>query len=1373
MPDYKDWKLRMKKLYIITFILFSASLAFAQAPTAAWINAFGSAGDDMAQTVATDPSGNVYVAGSFKGTVDFDPTAGTVTRIAAGSSTDGFVAKYNSAGALQWAISVGGPSDEVIYGVAADAAGVYVTGYFSGLADFDPSGTVVNRTSVGFSDIFIAKYSAATGQLVFVNAIGSTENDYGAGLALDANSNIYVTGAFQGTADFDPSGGSNEQLAWGDYDMFLAKYNGSGGHLWAVDLGSTSADGGRAVYTDGSDVWVAGSYAGTFYADPNDYSVYATNLGGEDGYFGRYDASTGALEWGAYIRSSGDDIVTAIWADASSLYTAGQYSGSASMYGDTGTSKTVNSNGLTDGFVAKHTIADMKLSWINSIGGTGGEYVNWMIADAGSVYITGAFSSSMDVDPSPTGTATLNPASLDYDIFMAKYNGATGGYSTSFNMGSTLHDEATSMAMYSGVIYVAGIFQGTVDLDPSGISNSKTSAGLFDSFVTRFNPVEPAASPSALTFPGTTAVSTGVSFTAASGYPDGYISILRSQAAPTSAPVDGITYANGAPLGNGTVMLTSPATSYNLISLTPSTTYYISVYSYNGSGALINYRAAGLTNNFATPAIAAEPGASPTLFVGSAITTSSFNVAYTAAVGPPEGYIAVRSAGTTPTTDPSDGANYTVGAPLGNGTIAFVGSGVTFNETGLAQGTQYFYKIYSYNGSGGSINYRTSESLVGNITTNGSAEPGANPTNLIFSEVGSTAIDYEFTAGAGTNIAGHVGIRRDGTAPTFIPTDGIPLTVGSTNSDGSVVDFVGPETDGFVEGLDPATTYYYAIYAYNGSGSNINYRQTSPLTGSVTTTEVPDDEIPPVVVDNTASTVAPGATVKVTASITDNIEVTGAYVEFYPINTGESGYGYGDLVKGNGNTWEYTIPAQYNTEQGVEYNIYAYDEAGNSGGTGWKQVLVTHPGEGLVIVSSLTGSASSDYRIISIPLDLAKKSVNDVFSDDLGPLDKSKYRLFRYANNTVTELSSGSNIEIGKGYWFIATNARNIDTGSGTTVNAGIGKPVTIPITNGWNQIGNPFNANIPWANIADDANNDDVTMGNLRVFKGSFQNGNDLEKYSGGFVMVQDDGDGSLTIPIVINDRRSAPEPENFAQSIDSDTWAVDFALKSGEISNNFGGFGMHPNANEQNDRYDDFTLPRFMDYLELNYNKTLFGSAFTKDIVPTSDQYSWEFQVESNLSDDFMELTWDNSFFGNSDRQLVLWDVEQQRAIDMRADSRYAFQRGQSGAFKVFFGSEDFVKTETTPYRPVFHSASPVPSSGNVTLAFSVPETGNRVSTNISIYNLMGQKVANLVDKPLNGGYQEAVWNIEAGTKPAAGMYISVLKFGDTTLQKRLIIR
>jgi hypothetical protein len=326
---------------------------------------------------------------------------------------------------------------------------------------------------------------------------------------------------------------------------------------------------------------------------------------------------------------------------------------------------------------------------------------------------------------------------------------------------------------------------------------------------------------------------------------------------------------------------------------------------------------------------------------------------------------------------------------------------------------------------------------------------------------------------------------------------------------------------------------------------------------------------------------------------------------------------------------------------------------------------------------------------------------------------------------------------------------------------------------NGWNLIGNPFITSVDAATVATHEDNSDKTFGDFKTYEGSFVTATQLKPMSGGFVMIQAAGNGQLRIPAYSTGRISAPSPVNFKQAIASGTWSVDLLVKSGSFTNSFAGFGMHPDASEQNDKYDDFTLPRFLDYLELNYNKQLYGSAFTKDIVPTSPQHVWEFEVESNLSDEVIEMTWDNAYFGNTDQELVLWDVGQQRAIDMKTDNRYSFERSLSRSFRVLFGSPEFVSKETQPFRPVFHSVSPVPSAGNVTFAFSVPESGGQVKTSLVIYNMMGQKVADLVDGALPAGYQQAQWNIEDSAKPAVGVYISVLKFGETTLQKRLIIK
>ena len=85
-------------------------------------------------------------------------------------------------------------------GVAVDSSGnVVVVGSFLGNVDF---GGVILQSASSSPDIFLAKYSAATGQLVWARGFGSTGVDAGNGVAVDGNGNIIMTGLFRGTVDF-------------------------------------------------------------------------------------------------------------------------------------------------------------------------------------------------------------------------------------------------------------------------------------------------------------------------------------------------------------------------------------------------------------------------------------------------------------------------------------------------------------------------------------------------------------------------------------------------------------------------------------------------------------------------------------------------------------------------------------------------------------------------------------------------------------------------------------------------------------------------------------------------------------------------------------------------------------------------------------------------------------------------------------------------------------------------------------------------------------------------------------------------------------------------------------------------------------------
>src|SRR5215212_6451352 len=143
----------MKKVILFMGYLVGIS-ASAQSPTFVWAKGIGANGYDEGSSVIVDTSGNVYTAGYFGGTVDFDPGPAIFNLTSAGLS-DIFISKFDAAGNFVWAKSMGGTSDDIATTITIDVSGnIYTSGYFWGTSDFDPGVTTFNLTSGGNEDIF-------------------------------------------------------------------------------------------------------------------------------------------------------------------------------------------------------------------------------------------------------------------------------------------------------------------------------------------------------------------------------------------------------------------------------------------------------------------------------------------------------------------------------------------------------------------------------------------------------------------------------------------------------------------------------------------------------------------------------------------------------------------------------------------------------------------------------------------------------------------------------------------------------------------------------------------------------------------------------------------------------------------------------------------------------------------------------------------------------------------------------------------------------------------------------------------------------------------------------------------------------------------
>lgn len=253
-----------------------------------WAFKIGGTSDDRGYYISVDGN-NILVTGIFQNTADFDPGGG-IANLTSSGGTDAFVAKYDDSGNYQWAFKLGSTSNDGGISVIPDASGnVLVHGYFQNTADFDPGGGTANLTSNGDYDIFLAKYDASANYIWAFN-IGAAGPDVGRVVATDASGDLWITGYFQNTADFDPGGGTANHTSNGAYDVYVAKYDDAGNYLCSFSIGGSGSDLGFDINTEGiSNLFIAGAFQNTADFDPGAGTANLTSSGNYDIFAAKYD----------------------------------------------------------------------------------------------------------------------------------------------------------------------------------------------------------------------------------------------------------------------------------------------------------------------------------------------------------------------------------------------------------------------------------------------------------------------------------------------------------------------------------------------------------------------------------------------------------------------------------------------------------------------------------------------------------------------------------------------------------------------------------------------------------------------------------------------------------------------------------------------------------------------------------------------------------------------------------------------------------------------------------------------------------------------------------------------------------------------------
>src|SRR6185436_2672271 len=245
----------MKKIILSVSFFIIAIVVNAQSPAFEWAkNMGGYNGSAHGKSVTTDLSGNIYTAGDFTGRVDFDPGAGTFDLIEAGiNGKDIFISKSDASGNLIWAKRIGGAADnDQVWSIKVDGSGnVYITGHFAGTVDFDPGPGIFNLVTPDnfYTEMYILKLDAS-GNFIWAKQIGGSSFVIGRSIALDATGNVFATGYFYGTPDFDPGIGTFNLTSAGNEDIFIEKLDASGNFIWAKQMSGSLHEYGYSITLD-------------------------------------------------------------------------------------------------------------------------------------------------------------------------------------------------------------------------------------------------------------------------------------------------------------------------------------------------------------------------------------------------------------------------------------------------------------------------------------------------------------------------------------------------------------------------------------------------------------------------------------------------------------------------------------------------------------------------------------------------------------------------------------------------------------------------------------------------------------------------------------------------------------------------------------------------------------------------------------------------------------------------------------------------------------------------------------------------------------------------------------------------------------------
>jgi len=437
--------------------------------------------------------------------------------------------------------------------------------------------------------------------------------------------------------------------------------------------------------------------------------------------------------------------------------------------------------------------------------------------------------------------------------------------------------------------------------------------------------------------------------------------------------------------------------------------------------------------------------------------------------------------------------------------------------------------------------------------------------------------------------------------------------------------------------------------------------------------------------------------------------------------------------------------------------------------------------------------------MISVPYELADKSVEAVLFDDFGVYNPFRWRLFDWSQSLPdtqyvefdTTAIWGANRKFyrGKSYWVITDGLPPFDAGNGMSPPDSVFR---IDLHPGWNMIGNPFPFPVNWSNIHKtgvDKISDLYYRSTIDAI-GWHYGVETLDPWEGYFIWNADAVYQSLIVPptadYAIPLKKTFNLADKYRSKFNDLTIIISADVQCGKYEDRDNLFGVAKRASNEYDKYDLLEAPVIGDYVSLwinNKNWSKNKAAYTVDIRKKGeDGYSWNLLIDYSLSNpkEMLTMKLDNLIKIPDNWQMYLFDLSNDIAINLKDQQFISFNpvNGKTvrKSFKLVIGTDEFIQinSDDIPLVPMKFDLSqnyPNPFNASTTIIFSLPK---RMHAALKIYNILGQLVKILVDNEMRGGIHKLIWNgkNDQDVLLSSGMYFVRIEGQNQVVVKKMLL-